>query len=71
MSSKQDPTDLFIEQIKESQFWPALLERFESQRPIIPVFNAKNDNSDLWKLTSGSQLGYDSCLAVLKLKMEK
>jgi hypothetical protein len=49
-----------------------LLERALTEaRPSIPAFSHREDNTDEWKANSLRREGFDLCLAVLKINLEK
>lgn len=48
-----------------------LIEALRRTRPIIPVHDPRNDNTEAWKQNSAQQAGFDLCLSVFKLHLEK
>lgn len=56
--------------IKSHPDWKAFEKYLLSERPTLPVFDPKNDNSALWRQRSGERNGYDRVLAFLNIKLE-
>jgi len=46
-----------------------LLNAVKGARPVIPAWDAKNDNSDDWKHKSAMQEGFDLCLATFGIQL--
>ena len=66
-----DPLKIFLNDIKDHALYPALLQKLKNNRPAIPPFNIHDGNDDLWKLKTGMQQGFDLCLSLLNIKLEK
>lgn len=47
-----------------------LLNKIKEGRPVVPAWNAIEDNSDDWKHKSAMQEGYDLCLATFGIKLD-
>ncbi len=54
---------VYLQQLAQDPNFTALLDYIESQRPIIPLHDAKNDNTEVWKAESARQQGFDLCFA--------
>lgn len=67
---KNDPLNLFLNDIKDHPLYPALLQKLKNNRPAIPPFDIGAGNDDVWKLKTGMQQGFDLCLSLLNIKLE-
>lgn len=63
-----EPIDLFIKEIHEHPLFPALLKRFEENRPVLPEFDPVKNNVEEWKQKSGMKKGFSLCLALLNIR---
>lgn len=61
------PLDLLLSDIQSHPEFKELLIHLEKARPTIPLNNG--DNVEQWKIQSGRQQGFDSCLAIMKIKL--
>jgi hypothetical protein len=52
----------YLEALKMTAEYQALLKGVKQQRPIVPVYNPESDNTDAWKANSMMQKGFDLCL---------
>ena len=68
---KQSPLDLFIAEIQLRAEFPALVDLLSAGRPIVPDYDPVSGNTELWKHKSGMKQGYDLCLALLRIELEK
>lgn len=48
-----------------------LIEALKAARPIVPSHDPGNDNTEQWKQRSAQQAGFDLCLSLFKITMEK
>jgi len=62
--------DDFLVTIKSHSLWPIFKKELLSKRPIVPVHNPKNDNTEEWKSLSAQQRGFDLCLALFQIDKE-
>jgi len=63
------PIDNFLREIQDHPLFPEVYARLKQARPQIPPFADNNENE--WKLKTGQQKGFDLCLALLKINLEK
>jgi len=66
----KDAFNIFIVRMTELPHYQEFLEMVGNSRPQIPVFNPKDDNTEVWKKQSGMRQGYDLFASLLKLKFE-
>ena len=67
--AKPSPLDLFIDEIHQRPEFPALVEKLSNARPVLPMHDGTN--VERWKTMSGMIQGFDLCLSVFKVKLEK
>lgn len=53
------------------QQYKFLEEVLRQTRPVIPSHDPLNDNTGQWKQRSAMQAGFDLCLSLLKINLEK
>ena len=52
---------------KSHPFYEEFEKSVLEHRPIIPVYNPKEDNTEVWKNESAKQEGFDLCLTLFKI----
>lgn len=45
-----------------------LLEKLKEERPKVPPYNHKKDNTETWKALSLQREGYDMVLSILEIE---
>lgn len=60
----------FLTFIKSHPHWPFIKKQLLAQRPVIPVHNPEDDNTEVWKSLSAQQKGFDLCCALFQLDQE-
>lgn len=58
--------ELFLH-MKSHPGWEAFEQMLKQQRPVLPVFDPRDDNSEVWKVRSSEQVGYDKVLTFLEI----
>ena len=61
--------DLFIELYSDPRF-EALVKEIMKQRPTIPTYDPRSDNTEDWKAASAKQIGFDIWVAYLRVPEE-
>ena len=63
-----EPLDLFIAEIQEHPMFPALAERLDDNRPVLPKFDPERNNVEEWKEKSGMIRGFNLALALFNIR---
>lgn len=61
----------FLLHMKSHQLWGEFQEELLKVRPSIPSYDHANDNTDEWKYNSAMQQGFDLCLILFKIGVER
>ena len=61
--------ELFIELYSDPRF-EVLVKEIMRQRPTIPTYDPRSDNTEAWKAASANQVGFDIWVAYLRVPEE-
>lgn len=61
--------ELFVELYSDPRFLE-LIKTTMQQRPTIPTYNPRSDNTEAWKAASAAQTGFDIWVAFLRVPEE-
>ncbi len=61
---------MYLEQLRQSDEFRHLLNEIKQQRPMVPLFDPNDDNSEVWKMQSGLQQGFDLAMSLFGEKYE-
>lgn len=53
----------YLQQLRATEEFQQLINSIKEQRPVIPVHNYAQDNTEAWKAESNRQIGFDLCLS--------
>ncbi len=57
--------DVYLKSLRETNEFQNLIKRVKTQRPIVPVYDANDDNTEIWKANCYMLKGFDLCLTLL------
>ena len=61
--------EIFIELYSDPRFME-LVKNIMKQRPTIPTYDPRSDNTEAWKAASAAQIGFDIWVAFLRVPEE-
>ena len=63
--------DDFLLYMKSHPLYDVFEQQLLSHRPVIPSYRHTPDNTEKWKAESMKQQGFDLCLELFKIGVEK
>lgn len=63
------PIDSFLKEIQDHPIYPGLVELLKENIPVLPLFDPKTDNTEVWKDKSGRRQGFLLCASLLKIDL--
>jgi hypothetical protein len=60
----------FLLEINSDPRYTQLISEILKQRPVVPLHNPRNDNTEEWKAKSAEQRGFDIWLTYLKIEVK-
>lgn len=60
----------FLLHMKSHAFFEDFKKHLLSERPDVPSYNCKDDNTELWKYQSAKREGYDLLLTYLQIGVD-
>ena len=55
----------YLEVLRTSPEFQALIVKLKEQRPVIPAYTHSPDNTEEWKANSNQRQGFNLCLTLL------
>lgn len=63
--------DEWLYRLQSDPLFNDIKQELRDCRPLVPAYDHRQDNTNEWKSTSLMQQGFDLCLSVLKINLEK
>lgn len=61
----------YLLELNSDERFRLLVAHAKKQRPIVPNYDPKSDNTSDWKHKSAMQQGFDLCAQIFGIKQEK